>query len=345
MPTMSQDSVKVLPMHSRSAMSLEDIRAAMIENPPRLAGHTGGWASINNHQSNLRLAGVAPPESEPVVTPATNMLPRMLMARFYYWDPAPAGLADQDPLTTRRLNAIDVMITEPASSRIGLLFSTRTAAYLGKKDGVIASLNCILQSKDSTIKIDRTQSHLQLADEEIFLWLAVQHRDQPQLAPDIRLDQIAGISSRDSASRTADLRFGVDFERSNFLTAVAEKETLGPIDICFAHHVGNENHSYEVRLHIDGGFEISKSRLHFPDALDRPDLMLETSLFLAYSMIPRFNTLYESDSTNWSTQRVAVIQSAMTALEQRYRSLRAMLQKQLDDDQIPRQHSAGSVTG
>lgn len=330
MPTMSQDSVKTLPMHSRSAMSLEEIRDAMAEYPPELDGFKGGWAGIENFKSNLRMTGVAPPPSSPVIVEQTESLPRMLMARFYYWDPVPA---DQEPLTTRRLNAIDVMVTEPRENQIGLLFSTRTSSYLGKRDGMLASLNRILQSKDATIKIERRQSHLRLSDEEIFLWLAVQHRDKPQLAPDIFLDEIAGISSRDAASRTADLRFGVDFERSNFLTAVAEKDTLGPIDICFVHHVGKESHSYQVRLHIDGGFEISRNKLHFPDALDRPELMLETSLFLAYSMIPRLNALYRNDSAAWSKQRDEVIRSAMTALEERYKSLRAVLQKQLDSDQ------------
>lgn len=234
------------------------------------------------------------------------------------------------------------MITEPAQDRIGLLFSTRTRSYLGRTGGVLASLDGILQSKDATIKIDRRESHLELADEEIFLWLAVQHRDKPQLAPDIVLDQIAGISSRDSASRTADLRFGVDFERSNFLTAVAEKDTLGPIDICFRHHIGDQNHSYQVRLHVDGGFEVSKNNLHFPDELDRPDLMLETSLFLAYSIIPRLNELYKGDATAWSKQRDDVIRSAMTALEERYRSLRDLLQKHLASDQGSSSQDHGS---
>lgn len=161
----------------------------------------------------------------------------------------------------------------------------------------------------------------------------MQHRDQPQLAPDIRLDQIAGISSRDAASRTADLKFGVDFDRSNFLTAVAEKDTLGPIDIAFAHHVGSENHSYQIRIHVDGGFEISKNKLQFaPDDMFRKDFMLETSLFLAYSMIPRLNALFMADSANWASQRVNVIQKAMAALETRYKSLRAVLEQQLAGD-------------
>lgn len=333
MPTMSQDIVKTLPMQSRCAMTLEEIRDAMIEDPPKLETFKGGWASMENYKSNLRTVGLAPPASAPVISPVAGPLPKMLMARFYYWDSVPAGLTNQDPHSTRKLNAIDVIVTVPSEGRASLLFSTRTSTYLGKREGIIASLNAIFRSTDATIRIDRGQSHLRLADEEIFLWLAVQHRDQPQLAPDIRLDQIAGISSRDAASRTADLKFGVDFERSNFLTAVAEKDTLGPIDIAFVHHVGAENHSYQIRIHVDGGFEIRKNNLHFPpEVLVREDFMLETSLFLAYSMIPRLNALFTADSANWSTQRVDVIQKAMAALETRYKSLRAVLEQQLTGD-------------
>ncbi|MFP3580000.1 hypothetical protein SB659_10505 [Arthrobacter sp. SIMBA_036] len=335
MPTMSLDSVKVLPMQSRSAMTLAEIRDAMSEMKPSLDGFKGGWASTNNYESNLRRAGVAPPESVPTIESATNVLPEMLKARFYYWDPAPSGLSDQvehDPLSTRRLNAIDVIITEPAPGRVGLLFSTRTRAYLNRNFGVIACLERILQSKDVTIKVDRGESHLRLHDEEIFLWLAVQRRDKPQLAEDLRVDMISGISSRDGASRTADLRYGVDFERSNFLTAVAEVDTLGPIDLNFVHYVGGDNHSYEVRLHVDGGFEIRKSGLHFPDQLNREDMMMETSLFLAYSLIPRLNQLYIDDAPNWKNQRVEVIESAMTALEERYKTLKTLLQHQHDEE-------------
>ncbi|WP_285241507.1 hypothetical protein [Pseudarthrobacter sp. MEB009] len=333
MPTMSQDSVRVLPMHSRSAMTLAEIRDAMSGMQPSLDGFKGGWASTDNYESNLRQVGVAPPRSKPVIEPATDVLPEMLKARFYFWDPSPSGFKDQnevDPLLTRKLNAVDVIVTEPSTGRIGLLFSTRTRSYLNQRFGAIASLNRILQSADPTIRIEKGESHLRLSDEEIFLWLAVQHRDQPQLAEDLVLDMISGVSSRDGASRTADLRCGVDFERSNFLTAVAEVDTLGPIDISFVHYVGDDNHSYEVKLHVDGGFEIRKNGLHFPDQLNRADVMLETSLFLAYSLIPRFNRLYVEDATNWKGRRIEVIRDAMTALEERYKALKSVLQSQLE---------------
>ena len=114
----------------------------------------------------------------------------------------------------------------------------------------------------------------------IFLWLAVQHRYALQLATDLLLNDIYGSSSRDEASRPADLREGVDFERSNFLAAVAEVDKLGLIDIYFVNHVGEEDHSYEVEIHIDGGFEIRRNGLYFPDELVRTEVMLKSSLFL-----------------------------------------------------------------
>lgn len=335
MPTFSQESVRALPMETRTAMSLEEMRDEMVRRPPRLDGFQSGWASTENRGSNLRQAGVEPPLSTPQVEEATDKRPRMLKARFYYWDAVPSGLRsqpDHDPLASRLLNAIDVIVTQPNSTTFGLLFSTRTRAYLGGPDGAIASLNRILQTKDGTIKIDRAHSHLGLYDEEIFLWLAVQHRDNPQISGDLRVDEISGISSRDVTSRTADLRYGVDFDRSNFLTAVAEKDTLGPIDVCFSHSIGHENHSYEVRVHVDGGFEFRKNGLYFPDELNRENLMLEASLDLAYYFLPRINKIYVSDLPQWNAQRATVIRDAMTALEERYRSLRGILEAQLEED-------------
>lgn len=332
MPTMSQDTVKTLPMCSRSTMSLEEIREEMLQIKPDLEEFAGGWASINNEQSCLGLAGVTPPESAPVIRPETDLLPQMLMARFYYWEPLQTGLNDRpelDPHSFRRLTAIDVMITKPSEDLVGLLFSTRNRQSLSRRKGILTSLTAILQRKDHSVKIDRMESFLKLKDEEIFLWLTVQNRDAPQLTSNISLDKIQGISSCDISRRTAELKAGVDFERANFLTAVAEKDTLGPMDLCLVERLEEENYSYEMVLHIDGGFEIRKRNLHFPDSLDRPELMLETSLYLAYRLIPDINHLYSVSAPAWSQVRDSVIQEAMETLENRYKSLQGLLQKSI----------------
>ena len=42
------------------------------------------------------------------------------------------------------------------------------------------------------------------------------------------------------------------------------------------------------------------------------------------------NELYKADAESWKKQRVSVIHSAMTALEERYKELKRVLRKQLD---------------
>lgn len=334
---MSIDIVTVQPMYSRSAMTLEEIKDAMVALPAKYADLTGGWASMKNHQSNLGLIGAAPPSSEPVIEPASSVLPEMLKARYYYWNPPPPGIKDRpdyDPHATRRLAAIDVIVTKVGTDHIGILLSSRSRQLLNQREGAVASLQSILQSSDATIKIDRHKSHLELLDTDIFLWLTVQRRDKPQIAPDLLLDSVSGISGRDASSRTADLRAGVDFDRPNFLTAVAEADTLGPIDVSFVQHIEDKNHSFRAKVFVDGGFEIRKSELHFPTILDSEDLMVEVTLILAYSLIPRFNSLYIADA-NWVDRRIEVIESAMEDLADRYRNARDALRERMQTSPHP----------
>lgn len=338
---MSIDTVTVQPMYSRSAMSLEEIRDTMAQWPPKFDDLTGGWASMNNHQSNLGLIGLAPPSSAPVIEAATDDLPEMLKARFYYWQPPPAGIKDRedyDPHATRRLAAIDVIITEVNSEHIGILLSTRSRQLLNQRGGVVASLQDVLQRGDNSIRIDRQKSHLELQATDIFLWLTVQRRDKPLIAPDLRLDTVSGISGRDASSRTADLRAGVDFDRPNFLTAVAEADTLGPIDLSFVQYIGQDTRSFRAKVFVDGGFEIHKSELHFPTILDGEDLMVEATLILAYSLIPRINNLYVADA-DWVDRRMEVIESAMDDLAQRYQNAKAALRERLRSSPQPLEDS------
>lgn len=330
MPTMSAKSVKVLPMISRLDMALEQVRDAMTAQPPSLEDLSGGWASMANARTNLGTVGLAPPASAPVIDEATDVLPRRLSARFYYWDAPPAGARSAlgyDPYATRKLAAVDVLVTKPDDRHIGMLWSTRSRLVLNRREGAVASLQRILQSQDASVRIDRSSSHLQLQDTDVFLWLTVQCRDRPQIAQDIRLDKVSGISGRDASSRTADLRAGVDFERPNFLTAVAEADTLGPIEIDLVQLVGEGRRSFHTKVHIDGGFEIGKNDVHLPDVVDSEELMLSATSLLAFSLIPRINDLYVADAANWSSRRLEVIRQAMDDLERRYRRAREVLEE------------------
>ena len=175
----------------------------------------------------------------------------------------------------------------------------------------------ILRTGDDTIRADFSSSALKLKDTDIFLWLAVKKTEAPQIDNEIKLDLLTGISGTDASRRTADLRATVDFSRPNFLTAVAEADTLGPIEISFVRHNAAGRSSFQLRLHADGGFEIHKRGISYPDFLSNDMLMLQASYELTFELIPRINTLYDQD-TAWESKRVEVILAAMKTLRERY---------------------------
>lgn len=328
MPTLSADRVSVLPLSADTALSLEDILSLMKSQEPELSSFTGGWASTDNRGSMLRIAGVNPPKSAPRIIPKSGNLPKMILSRFYFWDTATAHekkLPHYSDLNSRRLNALDLVLTKPSAGKLGILISTRTRAYLGKRDGAIKSLETIIQKREADFKVCRGESFLNLKDEEVFLWLTVQLRDNPQLSSSIRLDLIDGLFSRDVAQRSTDMKSSVDFDRPGFLTSVAEQDTLGPIDISFVEQNAHYNDSYRIKLHFDGGFEMKKSDLHLNDQLNRTNLMEDTSIDLAFSLIPQINQLYINDASDWATKRQLVIEEAMEILQERYKLLQARL--------------------
>jgi hypothetical protein len=332
MPTLTQESVGVQPMLSRTASTLTEIRDAMIATPPNHQTLTGGWASMNNKASSLGIPGGNPPASHPVIAPAAGSAPEMLRARYYFWAPPPTGASEipgYDPHTFRRLQALDILIHAVDDDHIGIVVSSRSRTILGRKDGAIAALQKILRSKDATIRVDRNTSPLALADADIFLWLTVQRRDQPQLDSNLRLDLVSGMRSVDTASRTADLRVDVGFDRPNFLTAVAELDQLGPIEISFVETIGTDQQSFVVEVFLDGGFTIRRNNLYFTTTLDAEQMMLDATLGLTYGLIPRINRLYKANKQQWDVRRRDVILEAMRELEDRYKGLREALENRL----------------
>lgn len=330
MPVLSNESVKVFPLTSRTTMTLEQIRDKLAQLPPQFATFTGGWASTDNAGSNMGVANVAPPHSEPELLPADGYLPRMVRARYYYWDKlyTPRAVASPAQADINVLHGLDVVITEAAAGLISILVSSRNATLVRRRNGAAKSLEAVLRGGDDTIRVDYKRSAFALKDTDIFLWLAVQKAEDPQIDGEIKIDLLSGISGTDASMRTADLRAGVDFDRPNFLTAVAETDTLGPIQLSFVRHVGSERSSFKLRLHADGGFEINKAGISYGDFQSNDAMMLRASYQLAFELIPRLNKLY-ADDQGWSTKRVEVISEAMQTLTERYQKMLTALQEKL----------------
>lgn len=321
MPPMNYDQVKVLPVTYRSSATLEEVLNLLKQSKPDSHKLLGGWANREGKGVPLRLPGGTPPDSDPEIFEATNDLPEMLVARYYYWEPA----TSKDKMAPnfieakfRLLNALDLVITKPSESIIGVLISTRSNDLVRRRDGALKNLEKILQSLNKDAKLVWNDSHLALLSEDIFLWLAVSLRDNPLILPSIELGGIDALTSRDVGSRSTDLKAGVDFSRSAFLTSVADGDVFGPVDISFAHHHDSVTESYKLQLFVDGGFAIRKKDLHLEDQLNRPQLMFEATLNLAFSIIPEINRLFVDSLDEWKVQRLKESMNAMQDLEQRY---------------------------
>jgi hypothetical protein len=319
MPVLSNDSVNVYPLTSRTTFTLEELRDKLALLPPDRSTFRGGWASTNNEASNMGVVNGSPPASEPELIDADGYVPKMIRARFYYWVsvmPAVAS-ATQGQVDLRQLQGLDVVITEAQPNLFSILLSTRNITLIRRREGAVKALEAVLRSGDDTIRVDYRTSALALKDTDIFLWLAVQKDEQPQIDTEITLDLLSGISGTDASKRTADLRASVDFERPNFLTAVAETDTLGPIELSFVRQTAEGRSSFKLRLHADGGFEINKSGISYPSFMSTEALMLRASYQLAFELVPRLNELYSNDR-DWPTKRIEVISQAMSTLSERY---------------------------
>jgi hypothetical protein len=290
MPVLSASTVQVLPVSTRTATSLEDLQAALAAKPPRLEGHVPGWASSDDHESNLGGFNVAPPRTDPLLLPASDMMPATLQARYYFWGSPPTAVRNMigvEAERMRRLEAVDLLISEAGHERFSILLSSRNRQLVNSLDGPLKSLQQVLQESDASIRIDPRHSLVALDSADIFLWLAARSEGNPQLDPNTRLDEVLAISGTDSAYRPSELRAGVDFERPNFLTAVAESDTLGPISIAVIDDKGGRRSSFSFDLHLDGGFQLRKNDVYFPDEMPVEVMMVRASHHLAFDLMAR----------------------------------------------------------
>lgn len=330
MPVLSNDIVNVTPVVCRTDMTLAEIRDALAARPPVLDGYHGGWASTNNDKSNMTVVNGVPPRSEPELLGADGSYPEMIRARYYYWTPVSTAVTSIAATDTeyRVLHGLDVLISSADAGRVSILVSTRNTQLLRRRDGAVRALEQLFRADDDTIRADFKASWFALEDADIFLWLAVKTAEDKQLDVEIKLDLLTGTSSTEASGRTADLRAGVDFDRPNFLTAVAEADTLGPIELSFVRVNAEGRSSFKLRLHADGGFEIHKSGVSYPHFAGNEDMMLRASYELAFVLIPRINALYKADKS-WPAKRTQVISAAMRELSERYTRNLKLLEERL----------------
>lgn len=335
MPVFSGSNVSATVLSARSGgLTLAEIAATLSGRKPKLDGRVGGWAGIEDAGSNLGLQNVAPPESDPLLGAVGEAAVPALFARYYFWQPVPSVVRaseDSDVDGYRKLDALDLILTEAAGGRLTIVISSRNVQLLNRRDGALKDLEGLLRRADNTIRLDRETSELRLQDADIFLWLAAQLRDAPQLSGHLLLDRIVSVSGTDAVSRSSYLKSGVDFDRPNFLTAIAEADTLGPMEVVLvADRASGARDSFGFALHKDGGFEVRKNDVQYSAALEVEVKMVRASREIAYDLIPQINQFYKEDE-GWTEARVALIRGVMDGLATRYADLLQALEDKLED--------------
>lgn len=315
MPTFTSNRLNVFPMTLSTTASLQELRDAMVDRPPTHHDLEPGWASTNDHGSNLKQYDAAPPASDPRIEPEDNY-PERLVSRLYYFVHDTRVSNDLPEASEQRvhfLDAVDVVITKNAPGKYLVLCSSRTSVELRR---IERALTEVALSLDDKAAVTTRDSLIAFESPDVFLWLAVQARDKPVMHPDWELLQIFDISGTDMAWGTNYMRRDVDFGRPAFLTAVAEGDSLGPAKLVFKREVTEAK--LDLQLFQDGGFTIHVSRTTYRHIPVEEEMRLTAVLDVAFDLVPMTATLHEED-THWqTTQRDETIAAARDTLRQRY---------------------------
>ncbi|WP_300267091.1 hypothetical protein [Microbacterium sp.] len=94
-----------------------------------------------------------------------------------------------------------MVITMAGPEHISILVSSRNTTLVHRRSGAAKALEAVLRGGDDTIRLDYKTSAFALKDSDIFLWLAVQRTENPQIDSEITLDLISGISGTDRSMR------------------------------------------------------------------------------------------------------------------------------------------------
>ncbi|MFF7684126.1 hypothetical protein ACFZA2_15365 [Microbacterium sp. NPDC007973] len=297
--------------------SLEDLANHLDRNRPDHGLLEGGWAGVNDDQSNLGVLNAAPPTSNVQILAAEGEFPERLLARYYYWSER-KGLREARPDASdaelHELAAIDILVSPHAAGQFLLLVSTLDVAAARRHP--LKKLELVMQALDVEAKIDLQQSPLRLPGGDTFLWLLVKARDSRMIDANIEIRDIEAVHGQDSVQRVTVLNNSVSFDRPSFLIAVAEGDELGPAKLTL--YDGAANVRISFRVWPSGAFSVVTGSTYYPDIMDTATWRLQAVYDISYRFIPILVATYVSDQ-EWRTEiRAREIRAAAEALVARY---------------------------
>jgi len=316
-PTFTSSRYTVSAATISANTSLTALRNAMLQVRPDHAQLTGGWASIEDAGSNLRVPNAAPPVSDPELWDDEGDYPERLVARFYFFR-RDAQLVKALPQGSEQehhyLDAVDVIVSAVTdhTKTFQVLFASGNGSIL---NGFVRALRALVAGIDEkgTVRHDGAAIGF---NPDLFLWLLVRARDDKQIDPSTEIQDVLATSARDNTRRSTMLSDGVDFDRPSFLVAVAEIDQLGPVRVVLR----DEELKAKVTTDVFAGgkFSVRKRETHYQDVVGDPETRLASLQDFAYVLLPKVITAYNADTSWPSVRRSAEIRAAAQSLIVRY---------------------------
>lgn len=240
--------------------------------------------------------------------------PRRLRIRYYY-DVLNKQLlrllgeqADWKKVYSRK--AFDLTVIENTGEKgTSVLVSVRDATTV--RNHVVTAVKNLFPSDGSGgvgIEIDDIpESYIS----DFFVWMLYRYNEDQQLAPDVSINWVDEISTRDGMRRGARFTDDAGFGRIDMSTHIANgNSNFGPAKIDIRDDSLDANFSLE--LHFDGGFVVFRSS-HYGGGVmlshEAAGLRLSDDLWI--TVLPKIRTAYANDTEWTKTGRKKLTQLAL----------------------------------
>ncbi|WP_369066940.1 hypothetical protein [Kocuria carniphila] len=316
MPTLTKGQINITPISIRSNASLDDFSQALLTASRQQMTRDEAWGSVYDDpdlrgMTGFRILGTG----QPAMFDEDAFSPRRIKARLYWWATdyrllEYEGLQQQDD--SLRLEACDILIseTDQDDDEFLCLASTRRKSEINAK--IVLALENALQASGHTVNIQTDNTPLSVIDGDFFFWLMYRHHTDPNLTPLIRITYLRHISGQDLTDRGANLRDGIELDRSELLAMIMGGRTnFGPATASF---YDEELHlEIDASIHRDGGFSIVLGHSRYDDEVDplsRTEKGIRMTDEFAFKVLKEVVAAYNADNGWRQTGRRAYVEQA-----------------------------------
>lgn len=316
MGVVTSGQIAVKPLRVTTSATLDDIAAAAarMSYPQRPDRPSTGWGSIADSEDAIGLpasVGVIPAHA--VVETGFTRGPQRRLRLRYYWVAVDPTARRTTPLggwsALHYLNAADVFFYEEREGSYTALVSVRTP---GPFRQVITGINELLYSIDDSPMVT-TDTIPEALNEDFFLWLIDMDENSGDLGNGLSLVCINEISSKDRLYRSARFKDTANAERIELAALIGMGHVgFGPAKVLITSEVHGA--SFDVELHLDGGFQPLRSSSY--DDVPHSPATLGVALVddIWTSVLPDLRTRYNADDAWDGQRRLELRDSAIDAI-------------------------------